>query len=158
VTIADEGTIDSWGRIPSEGRTPTEEARGATSSEEEATAGEAADGSVGATADETAVGSAGGTPCAMGSAVAEAVDDPSRQGPIRDAATIGSRGPGEATRTSTDAEGPSRTAAPGSWRVIKALMGASMSVGTSEDEPFWHGGSSPLETSTTAGYRGRGYN
>jgi hypothetical protein len=104
------------------------------------------------------VGSAGGTSRAMGSAVAEAVDYPSRQGPIRDAATTGSRGPGEATGTSTDAEGPSRTAAPGSRRVIKALMGASTSFGTSEDEPFWHGGSSPLETSTTAGYRGRGYN
>jgi hypothetical protein len=27
VAIADEGTIGSWGRIPSEGRTVTEEAR-----------------------------------------------------------------------------------------------------------------------------------
>jgi hypothetical protein len=78
--------------------------------------------------------------------------------PGKDAATTGSRGPGEATGTSTDAEGPSRFATPGSRRVIRALLGASTSFGTSEDEPFWHGGSSPLETSTTAGYRERGYN
>jgi hypothetical protein len=128
------------------------------SSEEAATAGETADGSAGATADETAIGPTGGTSRAGGSAIAEAVDDPSRQRPMRDAASTGSRGPGEATGTSTDAEGLARFAAPGSRRVIRALLGASTSFGTSKDEPFWHGGSSPLETSTTAGYRGRGYN
>jgi hypothetical protein len=68
----------------------TEEARLATSSEEEATAGEiavgsagvtadeTAIGSAGVTADETAVGSAGGASRARRSAVAEAADGHSR--------------------------------------------------------------------------------
>jgi hypothetical protein len=114
----------------------TVEARWATPPEEEATADELAVGSAGATADEIAVGSAGCASHAGRSAVAEAVDGPSRQGPTRDAVTTGSCGPGKAAGTSADAEGPSRIAAPGSRRVIKALTGASTSSGTSEDEPF----------------------
>jgi hypothetical protein len=133
----------------------TVEARGATSLEEEATADEIAVGSAGATTDEIAVGSAGCVSHAGRSAVAEAVDDPSREGLTRDAVTTGSCEPGEAAGTSTDAEGPSRIVASGSRRVIRALMGTSTSSGTSKAEPCWRGGSSPLETSTTTGCRGK---
>jgi hypothetical protein len=89
------------------------------------------------------------------SAVAEAVEGPSKQGPAGDEVTIGACGLGKAAGTTADAEGSSKVVAPGSQRVIKALTGAFTSSGTSEDEPFWHGGSSPLETSTTAGYKRR---
>jgi hypothetical protein len=102
-----------------------------------------------------AIGSAGRTSRAGESAVAEAGEDPSKQGPTRDVVTTGACRLGEAARTTADAEGSSKIVAPGSRRVIKALIGASTSSGTSEDEPFWHGGSSPLETSTTAGYKRR---
>jgi hypothetical protein len=102
-----------------------------------------------------AVGSAGRASRAGESAVAEAVEGSSKQGPTGDEVTTGACGPGEAAGTTADAEGSSKIVAPGSRRVIKALMGASTSSGTSEDEPFWHGGSSPLETSTTAGYERR---
>jgi hypothetical protein len=80
----------------------TVEARGATSPEEEATV------------DGIAVGSAGCVSRAGRSAVAEAVDGPSREGLTRGAVTAGSRVPGEVAGTSADAEGPSRTAASGS--------------------------------------------
>jgi hypothetical protein len=72
------------------------EARGATSLEEEATADEIAVGSAGATADEIAVGSAGCVSRAGRSAVAEAVDGPSREGLANDAVTTGSYEPGKA--------------------------------------------------------------
>jgi hypothetical protein len=39
--------------------------------------------------------------------------------------------------------------------VIRALMGTSTSSGTSKAKPCWCGGSSPLETSTTTGCRGK---
>jgi hypothetical protein len=89
--------------------------------------------------------------------VAEAVEGPSKQGPAGDEVTIGACGPGEAVGTTADVEGFSKIVAPGSRRVIMALMGAFMSPGTSEAEPFWHGASSPLETSTPAGYKRRKY-
>jgi hypothetical protein len=123
--------------------------------EGEAIADGAAVSSTGATADEMAIGSAGRTSRAGESAVAEAGEGPSRQGPTRGVVMVGACRPGEAAGTTVDAEGSSKIVAPGSRRVIKALMGASTSSGTSEDEPFWHGGSSPLETSTTAGYKKR---
>jgi hypothetical protein len=88
----------------------TIEARGATSPEEEATADEIAVGSAGATADEIAVSSAGCVSRAGRSAVAEAVDGPSREGLTRDAITIGSCVPGGVAGTLADAEGPSRAA------------------------------------------------
>jgi hypothetical protein len=119
-----------------------EESRGATSEE-------------GAIADEIAVGSAGCVSHAGRSAVAKAVDGPSRGGLTIDAVTTGSYEPGEVAGTSTDAEGPSRTIASGSRRVIKALMGTSTSSGTSKAKPCWRGGSFPLETSTTTGCRGK---
>jgi hypothetical protein len=87
--------------------------------------------------------------------VAEVVDGPSREGLTSDAVTTSSYEPGEAAGTSTDAEGPSRTVASGSRRVIRALMGTSTSSDTSKAEPCWRGGSSPLETSTTTGCRGK---
>jgi hypothetical protein len=118
-----------------------EESGGATSPEE------------GATANEIAVGSARCVSRAGRSAVAKAVDGPSKGGLTIDAVTTGSCEPGEAAGMSTDAEGPSRTVASGSRRVIKALMGTSTSSGTSKDKPCWRGGSSPLETSTTTGCR-----
>jgi hypothetical protein len=121
------------------------EARGATPPEEEATA------------DEVAVGSAGCVSRAGRLAVTEAMDGLSIEGLTRDEVTTSSCEPGKAAGTSADAEGSSRIAARGSRRVIKALMGTSTSSGTSEDEPFWHRGSSPLEMSTTAGCRGREY-
>jgi hypothetical protein len=124
----------------------TVEARGATSPEEGATADEIAVGPAGATADEIVVGSAGCVSRAGRSAVAEAVDGPSREGLTSDAVTTGS---------STDAEGPSGTVASGSRRVIRALMGTSTSSGASKAKPCWRGGSSPLETSTTTGCRGK---
>jgi hypothetical protein len=86
------------------------EARGATPPEEEATADDIAVGSAGATADEIAVGSAGCVSRAGRSVVAEAVDGPTREGLTRDTVTTGPCVPGEAARTSADAEGPSRTA------------------------------------------------
>jgi hypothetical protein len=112
-------------------------------------------GSAGATADEMVIGSAGRTSRAGESAVAEVGEGPSKQGPTRDVVTTGACRPCEAAGTTADAEGSSKIVAPGSRRVIKALIGASTTSGTSEDEPFWHGGSSPLETSTTAGYKRR---
>jgi hypothetical protein len=120
-----------------------EESGGATSPEE------------GAIVDEMAVGSARCVSRARRPAVAKAVDDPSRGGLTIDAVTTGPCEPGEAAGTSTDAEGPSRTVASGSRRVIRALMGTSTSSGTSEAKPCWRGGSSPLETSTTTGCRGK---
>jgi hypothetical protein len=123
--------------------------------EGEATADGAAVGSTEATADEMAIGSAGRTSRTGESAIAEAGEGPSKQGPTRGIVATGACRPGEAVRTAVDAEGSSKIVAPGSRRVIKALMGASTSSGTSEEEPFWHGGSSPLETSTTAGYKKR---
>jgi hypothetical protein len=111
-----------------------------------------------ATADETAVGSGRCVSRAERSAVAKAVDGPSRGELTMDAVTTGSCEPGEVTATSTSAEGPSRTVASGLQRVIKALMGASTSSGTSEAKSFWRGGSSPLDTSTTTGCRGKEYN
>jgi hypothetical protein len=72
----------------------TVESRGATSPEE------------GATADEIAVSSARCVSRAGRSAVAKAVDGPSRGGLTSDAVTTGSCEPGEAAGTSTDAEGP----------------------------------------------------
>jgi hypothetical protein len=92
----------------------TVEAREATPPEEEAAADEVAVGFAGATADEIMVCSAGCASRAGRSAVAEAVEGPSREGLTRDAVTTGSRGPGEAAGTLADAEGPSRTAASGS--------------------------------------------
>jgi hypothetical protein len=132
--------------------------RGATPPEEEVAADEIAVGSAGATADGIAVGSAGLASRAGESAVAEAVDGPSREGLTGDTVTTGSRGPGEAAGTSADAEGPFKAAALGSRRVIKALMGTSTSSGTSEAKPCWQGSSSPLETSTTTGCRGKEWN
>jgi hypothetical protein len=123
-----------------------EESGGATSSEE------------GATADEIAVGCGRCVSRAGRSAVAKAVDGPSRGGLTIDAVTTGSCEPGEVIGTLTSTEGPSRTITSGSRRVIKALMGASMSSGTSEAKSFWRGGSSPLETSTMTGCRGKEYN
>jgi hypothetical protein len=116
--------------------------------EGEATADGAAVGFTEATADEMAIGSAERTSRAGESAIAEAGEGPSRQEPT-------TCRPGEAAGAAANAEGSSKFVAPGSRRVIRALMGASTSSGTSEDEPFWHGGSSPLETSTTAGYKKR---
>jgi hypothetical protein len=113
--------------------------------EGEATADGAAVGSTEATADEMAIGSAGRTSRTGESAIAEAGEGPSKQGPTRGIVATGACRPGEAVRTAVDAEGSSKIVAPGSRRVIK----------TSEEEPFWHGGSSPLETSTTAGYKKR---
>jgi hypothetical protein len=84
------------------------EARGATPPEEEATADEIAVGSAGAIADEITVGSTGCASRAGRSAVAEAVDGPSREGLTRGAVTTGSCGLGEAAGTVADAEGPSR--------------------------------------------------
>jgi hypothetical protein len=72
---------------------------------------------------------------------------------MTDAATTGSYKPGEVTGTLTSVEGPSRAVASGSRRVIRALMGTSTSSGASATESFWRGGSSPLETSTTTGYK-----
>jgi hypothetical protein len=112
----------------------------------------------GATADEVTVGSGRCVSHAGRSAEAKAVDGPSRGGLTIDAVTSCSCEPDEVIGTSTSTEGPSRIATPGSRRVIKALMGASTSSGTSEDKSFWRGGSSPLETSTTTGCRGREYN
>jgi hypothetical protein len=68
--------------------------------------------------------------------VAEAVEGPSRQGPAGDEVTIGACGLGEAAGTTVDVEGSSKVVAPGSRKVIKALIGAFTSSGTSEDEPF----------------------
>jgi hypothetical protein len=121
----------------------TVESRGATSPEE------------GATADEIVVGSARCVSRTGRSTVVKTVDGPSRGGLTSDAVTTGSCEPGEAAGTSTDAEGPSRTVASGSRRVIRALMGTSTSSGTSKAKPCWRGGSSPLETSTTTGCRGK---
>jgi hypothetical protein len=123
--------------------------------EGEATADGVAVGPTGATPDAMAIGSTERTSCAGELAVAEAGEGPSRQGPTRDVVTTGACRPGEAAGTTADAEGSSKIVAPGSRRVIKVLIGTSTSSGTSEDEPFWHGGSSPLETSTTAGYKRR---
>jgi hypothetical protein len=91
----------------------TAEARGATPLEEEVTANEIAVGSAGAIVDEITVGSAGCASRAGRSAVAEAVDGPSREGLTRGTVTTGSCGPGEVAGTVADAEGPSRTAASG---------------------------------------------
>jgi hypothetical protein len=102
-----------------------------------------------------AIDSAGRTSRAGDSAVVEAVEGPSKQGPAGDKVTIGACGLGEAAGTTADAEGSSKVVAPGSRRAIRALIGAFASSGASEDEPFWHGGSSPLETSTTAGCKRR---
>jgi hypothetical protein len=118
--------------------------------EGEATADGVAVSSPEATADEMAIGSVERTSRAKESAIAGAGEGPSRQGPT-------TCRPGEAAGAAADTEGPSKFVTPGSRRVIKALMGASTSSGASEDEPFWHGGSSPLETSTTAGYKKREY-
>jgi hypothetical protein len=104
-----------------------EESGGATSLEE------------GATADEIAVGSGRCVSRAGRSAVAKAVDGPSRGGLTIDAVMTGSCEPGEATGTSTNAEGPSRTVTSGSRRVIKALMGMSTSSGTSKAKSCWRG-------------------
>jgi hypothetical protein len=82
-----------------------------------------------ATADEMAIGSAERTSRAGESAIAEAGEGPSRQEPT-------TCRPGEAAGAAADAEGPSKFDAPGSRRVIRAMMGASTSSGTSEDEPF----------------------
>jgi hypothetical protein len=120
-----------------------EESGGATSSEEGATA-------VGAT-----VGSSRRVSHAERSAVVKTVDGPSRGELVIDVVTIGSCESDEVIETSTSVEGLSRTVASGSRRVIKALTGASTPSGTPEAESFWRGGSSPLETSTTTGYRGR---
>jgi hypothetical protein len=87
--------------------------------------------------------------------VAKAVDGPSRGGLTIDAVTTGSCEPGDAAGTSANAERPSRTVASGSRRVIKALMGTSTSSGASKAKPCWRGGSSPLETFTTTGCRGK---
>jgi hypothetical protein len=106
-------------------------------------------------ADEMAIGFVGRTSRAGESAVAEAVEGPSKQGPAGDEDTIGACGLGEAAGTTADAEGSSKVVAPGPRRVIRALIGAFTSSGAPEDEPFWHGGSSPLETSTTAGCKRR---
>jgi hypothetical protein len=116
--------------------------------EGEATADGAAVGFTEATADEMAIGSVERTSRAGDSTIAEAGEGPSRQEPT-------TCRPSEAAGVAADAEGPSKSVTPGLRRVIRALMGTSTSSGTSEDEPFWHGGSSPLETSTTAGYRKR---
>jgi hypothetical protein len=102
-----------------------------------------------------AIDFAGRTSRAGESAVVEAVEGPSRQGPAGDEVTIGACGLGEAAEATADAEGSSKVVAPGSRRAIRALIGAFTSSGASEDEPFWHGGSSPLETCTTAGCKGR---
>jgi hypothetical protein len=118
-----------------------EESGGATSSEE------------GATADEIAVGSGRCVSRAGRSAVAKAMDGPSRGGLMIDAVTTGSCEPGEVAGMSTNAEGPSRTVVSGSRRVIKALMDTSTSSGTSKAKSCWRGSSSPLETSTTTGCR-----
>jgi hypothetical protein len=122
-----------------------EESGGVTSSEE------------GVIADETTVGSGRCVSRAERLVVVKAVDGPSRGELVIDAATTGSRESSEVTGTSTSVEGPSRTVVSGSRRVIRALMGASTSSGTSEAESFWHGGSSPLEMSMTMDCRGREY-
>jgi hypothetical protein len=69
------------------------EARGAAPPEEEAAT------------DEVAIDSAGRVSRAGTSAVTEAMDGLSIEGLTRDAGTTGSCGPGEAARTSADAEG-----------------------------------------------------
>jgi hypothetical protein len=102
-----------------------------------------------------AIGFAGRTSRAGESAAAEAVEGPSKQGPAEDGVMIGACGLGKAAGITADAEGSSKVVAPGSRRAIRALIGAFTSSGASEDEPFWHGGSSPLETSTTAGCKRR---
>jgi hypothetical protein len=102
-----------------------------------------------------AIGFAGRTSRVGESAVAEAVEGPSKRGPAGDEDTIGACGLGEAAGTTADAEGSSKVIAPGSRRVIRALIGTFTSSGAPEDEPFWHGGSSSLETSTTAGCKRR---
>jgi hypothetical protein len=102
-----------------------------------------------------AIGFVGRTSRAGESAVAEAVEGPFKQGPAGGEDTIGACGLGEAAGTTADAEGSSKAVAPGSRRVIRALIGAFTSSGAPEDEPFWHGGSSSLETSTTAGCKRR---
>jgi hypothetical protein len=109
----------------------------------------------GAIADETTVGSGRSVSRAERSVVVKTVDGPSRGELVIEVATIGSHESDEVTGTSTSVEGLSRTVASGSRRVIRALTGASTSSGTSEAESFWRGGSSPLETSTTTGCRGR---
>jgi hypothetical protein len=124
-------------------------------SEEEATADGATVGSARGMADEMAVDSAGRTSRAGELAVAEAAEGPSKQGPAGDEVTIGACGLGKAAGTTVDAEGSSKVVAPGSRRANRALIGAFTSSGASEDEPFWYGGSSSLETSTTAGCRRR---
>jgi hypothetical protein len=102
-----------------------------------------------------AVDSAGRTSRAGELAVAEAAEGPSKQGPAGDEVTIGACGLGKAAGTTVDAEGSSKVVAPGPRRANRALIGAFTSSGASEDEPFWYGGSSSLETSTTAGCRRR---
>jgi hypothetical protein len=120
-----------------------EEAGGVTSLEE------------GATADETTIGSGRSVSRAERSVVVKTVDGPSRGELVIDVAMIGSRESDEVTGTSTSVEVLSRTIASGSRRVIRALTGASTSSGITEVESLWRGGSSPLETSTTTGCRGR---
>jgi hypothetical protein len=104
----------------------------------------------GATADETTVGSGRCVSRVERSVVVKTVDGPSRGELVIDVVTIGSRASDEVIGTSTSVEGLSTTVASGSRRVIRALTGVSTSSGTSEAE-----GSSPLETSTTMGCRGR---
>jgi hypothetical protein len=87
--------------------------------------------------------------------VVKIVDGPTWRELVINVAMIGSRESDEVTGTSASIEGLTRTAASGSRRVIRALTGVSTSSGTSEAESFWREGSSPLETSTTAGCRGR---
>jgi hypothetical protein len=101
-----------------------EESGGATSSEE------------GATADEIAVSSNRCASRAGRSAVAKAVDGPSKGELVIDVVTIGSRESDEAIGTSTSLEGLSRTVTSGSRRVIRALTGTSTSSGTPEAESF----------------------
>jgi hypothetical protein len=120
-----------------------EEAGGVTSLEE------------GATADETTVGSGRSVSLAEKSVVVRTVDGPSRGELVINVATIDSHESNEVTGTSASVEVLSRTIASGSRRVIRALTGASTSSGTCEAESFWRGCSSPLETSTTTGCRGR---
>jgi hypothetical protein len=109
----------------------------------------------GATDDETTVGFGRCVSRAERLVVVKTVDGPSRGVLVIDVATIGSRESDEVTGISTSVEGLSRTVASGSRRVIRALTGASTSSGASEAESFWRGGSSPLETSTMMGCRGR---
>jgi hypothetical protein len=105
----------------------------------------------GAAAGEAAAGSGRRVSCEERLAVAEAMDGPSRGELMTDAATTGSCKPGEVIGMITSVKGHSRAVGSGSRRVIRALIGTSTSSGTSEVEPFWRGGSSPLETSTTTG-------